>query len=248
MSSFDSDGIEIAYEQTGEGGAVLLIHGFASSGQVNWRDTSWVSTLVRAGHSAITYDNRGHGLSRKLYESSRYSSALMAEDARRLLDHLGLPQADVMGYSMGARIAALLAIAHKARIRRLVLGGLAANMMLGVGGAEDIARGLEAPSLADVTEPGARAFRKFAEQTQSDLRALAACMRSSRQRIEPEELARIAAPTLIVAGELDDIAGPLAPLVGVIPNARGLTLPARSHMNAVGERAFKEAVTAFLAD
>ncbi|MBL8893825.1 MAG: alpha/beta hydrolase, partial [Rhizobiales bacterium] len=199
MPTFFSDGVEIAYREAGEGAPVLLIHGFGSNIDVNWGDTGWISTLVNAGYRVIALDNRGHGASAKLYDKAAYAAPEMAEDARRLLDHLEIAQADVMGYSMGARIAAFLAIEHPSRVRRLVLAGLAANMIDGVPGGEAIARALEAESLADVTGAEPRAFRKVAEQTKSDLKALAACMRSSRERIDREALGRIRCPVLVVA-------------------------------------------------
>jgi len=247
MSTFSSAGVEIAYREAGEGPPVLLIHGFASNIDVNWGDTGWISTLADAGHRVIALDNRGHGASAKLYESANYAAPEMAEDARRLLDHLDVGEADVMGYSMGARIAAFLAIGHPARVRRLVLAGLAGNMIEGVPGGEAIARALEAESIAAVTGAEPRAFRKFAEQTRSDLKALAACMRSAREKIDRESLARIRCPVLVVAGELDDIAGPVARLVDAIPDAKGVVLPHRNHMNAVGDRDYKAAVVEFLA-
>ena len=247
MHKFNSGGVQIAYETAGEGPPILLIHGFASNGRVNWWDTGWVKTLADSGRRVITFDHRGHGDSEKLYDSTLYPAAEMAEDARRLLDHLGIGQADVMGYSMGARVSAFLSIAHPARVRRAVFAGLASRMITGVGGAEAIARALEAPSRADVADPGARAFRIFAEQTKSDLKALAACIRSSREKIAAEDLARITVPVLVVAGEKDDVAGDVETLVQAIPGAEGLTLPGRNHMNAVGDRGYKDAVLACLA-
>lgn len=246
MHKFNSGGVEIAYDVAGEGPPILLIHGFASNGRVNWRDTGWVKTLADAGRRAVVIDNRGHGESEKLYDPALYTAPIMADDARRLLDHLRIGRADVMGYSMGARIAAFLTINHPARVRSAVFAGLASRMITGVGGAEEIARALEAPSSAAVTAPSPRAFRLFAEQTKSDLRALAACMRSARAKITAEELGRIAVPVLVVAGEKDEVAGDVAPLVAAIPGAKGVTLPGRNHMSAVGDKAYKEAVLAFL--
>jgi pimeloyl-ACP methyl ester carboxylesterase len=246
MHKFNSDGVDIAYEVAGEGPPILLIHGFASTGRVNWRDTGWVRTLTDAGRTAITFDHRGHGGSGKLYDPARYAAQEMMGDALRLLDHLEIASADIMGYSMGARIAALIAIHHPERVRKAVFAGLASRMITGVGGAEAIAQALEAGSRDDVTDAAARSFRVFAEQTKSDLRALAACIRASRATIPAEELARIGVPVLVVAGEKDDVAGDVATLVSAIPGARGVELPGRNHMNAVGDRGYKDAVLAFL--
>ncbi len=246
MHRFNSAGVEIAYQTAGEGPPILLIHGFASTAQVNWWDTGWVKTLVAAGRMVITFDHRGHGESEKLYDSSRYPATEMAEDARRLLDHLGISQADVMGYSMGARVVAFLTMRHPERVRRAVFAGLASRMITGVGGAEAIARALEAQSRADVDDASARSFRIFAEQTKSDLKALAACIRSSREKITVEELGTINVPVLVVAGEKDDVAGDVETLVKAIPGSQGVTLPGRNHMNAVGDRGYKDAVLGFL--
>ncbi len=246
MPSFNSDNVAIAYEEEGEGTPILLIHGFASNGRVNWWGTGWVKALAKAGHRVITIDNRGHGASQKLYDPACYAAATMAEDALRLLDHLTIAKADVMGYSMGARIAAFLTIRHPTHVRRAVFAGLAERMMTGVGGGTAIAEALEAPSINDVTEPNAKGFRAFAEQTGSDLKALAACMRASRVKITPEELRGVAVPVLVVAGSDDAIAGAVEPLVAAIPGARGLTLQGRGHMNAVGDRRFMAEVLAFL--
>ena len=247
MHKFNSGGVEIAYQTAGEGPPVLLVHGFASNARVNWWDTGWVKTLTEAGRRVITFDHRGHGASEKLYDPALYPAAEMAEDARRLLDHLEIAQADVMGYSMGARVSAFLAIAHPARVRRAVFAGLASRMITGVGGAEAIAAALEAPTRNDGLDINARAFRIFAEQTKSDLKALAACIRSSREKITVEELASIRVPVLVVAGEKDEVAGDVDTLVKAIPGAVGVTLPNRNHMNAVGDRGYKDAVLAFLA-
>jgi pimeloyl-ACP methyl ester carboxylesterase len=246
MHKFNSDSVEIAFDDAGQGEPVLLIHGFASNGRVNWVDTGWVKTLLDGGFRVITMDNRGHGESEKLYNPDLYSAAEMAEDARRLLDHLEIPRAHVMGYSMGARIAAFLTIAHPSRVGTAVFAGLASRMITGVGGGPEIAKALEAASLLDVTDVEARVFRVFAEQTRGDLKALAACIKSSRVKITAEMLATIEVPVLVVVGEKDDVAGEIGPLLAAIPGATGVTLPRRNHMSAVGDKQYKEAVLTFL--
>lgn len=246
MHTFRSDGVEIAFMDDGVGDPVLLIHGFASNVVFNWIDPSWVRTLTAAGYRVIALDNRGHGRSQKLYAPQDYGAPLMAEDARRLLDHLGIARADVMGYSMGARITAFLALAHPERVRSVVFAGLGGNMVRPMAGTGPIAAALEAPSIDDVSNATARTFRAFAEQTGSDLRALAACIRASRDPITAEALARLTCPALVAVGENDVIGGSAEALAKLIPDGEALVIPRRDHMKAVGDRVFKEGVLAFL--
>jgi pimeloyl-ACP methyl ester carboxylesterase len=245
-ATFLSDGISIAYMDEGDGPAVLLIHGFASNHRVNWVSTSWTRDLVAAGRRVIAFDNRGHGESGKPHDPDVYPAPVMAEDARRLLDHLGIERADVIGYSMGARIAAFLALAHPNRVRRVVFGGLGDAMVKGVGGSAEIAAALRADSAADVADEAARGFRNFADQTGSDREALAACISSARQAITAEELAAIRAPVLVAVGSEDSIGGSAEGLAALIPGAEAFVIPGRDHMKAVGDRAHKAAVLDFL--
>jgi pimeloyl-ACP methyl ester carboxylesterase len=245
---FSAGPVELAYLDEGEGDPIVLVHGFASNKEVNWVLPGWVATLTRAGRRVIAFDNRGHGGSTKLYDPALYHSRLMADDIRAVLDHLGLARADVMGYSMGARNAAFLALAHREQVRSVVLGGLGIRLVDGVGLPESIAIALEAPSVDDVTEPQGRMFRIFADQTKSDRKALAACIRGSRQSLSPADAARIAVPMLIGVGTKDKVAGSPHELAALVPGARAIDIPNRDHMLAVGDRVFKEAVLGFLAE
>ena len=246
MQTFNSDGVRIAFIDEGAGAPILLIHGFASSVRFNWIDPGWVSLLTRNGLRVIALDNRGHGDSEKLYDEAAYGAPLMAEDARRLLDHLAIERADVMGYSMGARITAFLALAHPARVRSAIFGGLGGNMLRPMQGTDKIAQALEAASVDDVTNANARTFRVFADRTGSDRKALAACIRSAREPLTADMVARIACPVLVATGTEDVVGGSAEELAAVIPGAEALPIPRRDHMLAVGDRVYKEGVLDFL--
>jgi pimeloyl-ACP methyl ester carboxylesterase len=246
MPSFTHDGVEISYIDEGSGDAIVLVHGFASNKEVNWVSTAWVSTLTRAGRRVIALDNRGHGQSSKLSNPADYHSEKMAGVVAALLDHLGLARADVMGYSMGARITAYLTVMHPQRVRSAILGGLGIRLVDGVGLPESIADALEAPSLETVTDPMGRVFRAFAQQTKSDLKALAACIRGSRQVLTREQVGGIGIPVMVAVGTKDDVAGSPEALAALIPGAKALPIPDRDHMLAVGDKVFKAGVLEFL--
>jgi pimeloyl-ACP methyl ester carboxylesterase len=247
MQTFRNNGVEIAFLDEGAGDPVVLIHGFASSAAVNWVHPGWIATLTAAGRRAIALDLRGHGASTKLYEPADYHSATMAEDVRALLDHHGFKNADIIGYSMGARVAGYLALAHPARVRSIVFGGLGSRLVEGEGLPGSIAGALEAPSLADVRDQVGRTFRIFAEQTGSDLHALAACIRGSRQTLTREEVESIRVPALVAVGSRDVIAGSAQELAAMLPGGEALDIPGRDHMLSVGDRVFKAGVLSFLA-
>ena len=246
MQTFNSNGVRIAYTDEGVGDPIVLIHGFASSINDNWIDPSWVTFLAQNGFRVICVDNRGHGESEKLYDAAAYAAPLMAEDVRGLLDHLAIARADVMGYSMGARITAFLALAHPDRVRSAVFGGLGGNMVRPMAGTGPIAAALLAESIDDVTNATARTFRAFAEKTGGDLKALAACIRGARDPISREAVATLRCPVLVVTGSEDVIGGKAEELAALIPGAEALTVPRRVHMRTVGDRVYKDGVLAFL--
>jgi pimeloyl-ACP methyl ester carboxylesterase len=245
MPDFDSDGVRIHYELHGaeDGTPIVLVHGYASSYRLNWVGSRWQETLVESGHLVIGMDCRGHGQSQKPHEPEAYERGVMMEDLRRLLDHLGVARADLLGYSMGSWIGLRLMVDHGDRVDRAVLGGIGSGS--GFGSAEAVARRMRGDT--SVTDPVALSFHAFASANpENDLEALAACMEARQTRIPDEELAGIGNPVLIVVGELDDIAAGATEMAGRIPNSELVLLPGRNHMNAVPARQFKQAALAFL--
>lgn len=249
---FDSNGLRISFRDEpssapDRGEPALLLHGFASSARINWVDTGWFRTLAGDGRRTVAFDHRGHGASDKPHDPAAYATALMADDARRLLDHIGIDRADVIGYSMGARVAAFLALSAPDRVRSVVFGGLGRHLVDSAGLPSGIGDALEAPSLDAVTDPMQRMFRRFAEAGGNDLQALAACIRGSRQSLSVEDVGRIAVPCLVAVGTKDVVAGDPRGLAGLLPRGETLDVPDRDHNSAVGDKVFKAGVLDFLA-
>jgi pimeloyl-ACP methyl ester carboxylesterase len=247
MPSFNNGDVEIAYLDQGEGEPIVLVHGFASTKNVNWVYPAWVSELTKAGRRVIALDNRGHGESAKLYDPAAYRIPIMAGDVAALMDHLKIERADIMGYSLGGRMTAWLARYQPQRLRSAILGGIGIGLIEGGGPGENVADALEAASIDEVTDPVGRTFRAFADQTHSDRLALAACMRGSRGLMTREEAGGIAVPVLIAVGTVDEIAGSAQALGNIIPGSQVLDIPNRDHMRAVGDRVYKSGVLDFLA-
>jgi pimeloyl-ACP methyl ester carboxylesterase len=246
MPSFHNGDVEIAYLDEGEGDPILLVHGFASTKNVNWVYPAWVSELRKNGRRVIALDNRGHGDSAKFYDPEAYHIGTMAGDVTALMDHLNIARADIMGYSMGSRMTALLALHHPGRLRSAILGGIGIGLIEGGGPGENVAAALEADSLEQVTDPVGRTFRAFADQTRSDRRALAACLRGSRRLLTRDEAAGITVPVLIAVGTTDEIAGSAQALGKIIPGAEVLDIPNRDHKRAVGDKVYKAGVLDYL--
>ena len=251
METFISDGVEIAYVDypptvAARGAPMLLIHGYGSTHAVNWLFPQWIRTLTESGRRVVAFDNRGHGRSEKLYDPAQYSLERMADDARALLDWLSIREADVMGYSMGARIAIMLAVSAPERVRALILGGVGAHMLTEQGLPDGLAQAMEASRIEDVEPSMMKIFRAFAESTRSDLRALAACARGFRRPMTPDLLGRVTQPTLICVGGRDDVAGDPHPLGAFFRDAEIVDIPGRDHNRTVGDRLYREAALRFL--
>ena len=241
---FESDGVRLHYELHGpeSGTPALLVHGFASDYRLNWVGTRWQETLTHAGYRVVGLDCRGHGKSEKPHDPAAYALELMAADVLRLMDHLDIRVAHYVGYSMGARIGIQALLDFSPRLGRVVLGGVGWGGAFGE--AKEIARAMRGePTSSEV----ARSFYDFAcARPENDLEALAACILGPQPEPDPNRLAAITNPVLVVVGESDGIAVNAERLVETIPTARLVTLGGRNHMSAVPAREFKEAALEFL--
>jgi len=246
MPGFKHGDVEIAFLDEGIGEPIVLVHGFASNKEVNWVQPGWVSALTGVGRRVIALDNRGHGASTKLYDPAAYSVEKMGGDTVALMDHLKIERADVLGYSMGGRIAGQVAFAHPDRVRSAIIGGIGIRLVEQGFDSEKIAAALDAPTADGTDNVLALGFRMFALQTKSDLKALAACMRNPNRTISREAAASIRVPVLVATGTKDDIAGSGVGLAALIPGAELLDIPDRDHMFAVGDKVFKQGVLEFL--
>ena len=246
MDTFSHEGFDLAYLEKGEGEPILLLHGFGSSTLVNWINPGWFKTLSEAGYRVIAFDHRGHGQSSRSYEPDDYRPSRMAADAAALLRHLDIAKAHVMGYSMGARVAAFAALEYPEMVATVIFGGLGIGMVEGVGNWDEIAVALRTSDPSSITQPRAQMFRAFADQTRSDREALAACIQTSRELIAPEKIADISQPALVAVGTTDDIAGAPEALAELMPDAAAFAIEGRDHMLSVGDRTYKARVLEFL--
>src|SRR5580698_8591746 len=233
MAYFDSNGVQIHFEEQGSGEAVVLVHGFAS----------------RAEHyRVVTLDCRGHGQSGKRHDPAAYAGETMGDDVIRLLDHLGIKRALIMGYSMGGRIVTGLLMSHPERLRAAVLGGIGAATGATVAfNRKPIADALLAEDASAITNPVAKGFRQFAESTGNDLKALAACMGSARPDLTAEQIAakKIRVPVMIVIGTQDLMVGDPKLLRDAIPGSKLVMLEGRDHLTAPFDPLYVKVVVEF---
>jgi pimeloyl-ACP methyl ester carboxylesterase len=246
MPFFDSSGTRIHYQDAGAGDPVVLVHGFASTADHNWGSTGWMEALPRK-FRVIAPDVRGHGLSDKPRTPEAYGYASMGADVTRLMDHLGLRRALLIGYSMGASIAIELMLSYPERFRAIVLGGIAYDDGLDDKADRDaISAAYRAHDPATIKSPVAKAYRRFAESMPNDLSALAALIDAERSPFDPAKLSTVRMPVMIVVGSNDNAIGDPQPLAKMIPGARLVMLEGRDHLTAPADPHFKDAVLEFL--
>lgn len=249
MAVLHTNEISIAYDDVGprEGSApVILLHGFASNRTENWRRVGWLSAFERRGMRAIAFDIRGHGESGKPHEPSAYSQHLLIADVIGVMDALGVGSGILMGYSMGARLAAETALMHPQRFERLVLGGAGGRWFTPSPAGNPMAAAMEAPDSDAITDLLLRSFRHFADEQGQDRQALAAFARVPRTLVHAEALQTLQLPTLVVAGARDTLAGSPEELAAHIRGARAVSLPGCDHFSTIAHALFKAAVFDFL--
>lgn len=253
MTTFDSRGARIAFDDFGPGNAtktIVLIHGFASNRFENWRRLGWYGAFERKRHRVLALDCRGHGESEKLVDPAAYSRENLIADVVGLLDLAGVPTADVMGYSMGARVALAVAREHPRRINHLVLGGIGDRIFDPPNAGGAMAQAMECVDADSISDPLLRSFRQFADEQGEDRRSLAAFSRASPQFASDTRMGvrELHLPALVVAGTRDTLAGDPEVLADVLPNGRAVSLPGCDHFSAIPHALFKAAVFDFLDD
>lgn len=253
METFDSGGLSIAFDDIASEASqtVLLVHGFATNRAENWRRLGWYGAFERKGYRVVALDLRGHGESGKPHDAGAYGGGVLLSDIVGLMDHLKLGTVDVMGYSMGARLSLQLALAHPARVANLIVGGVGGRMFEPPDPAKTpkmtMAEAMRAEDPQTIPDATMRGFRLFAEQQGEDRLALAAFTEGrGGPSFGKDDLAAISAPTLVVAGSRDEMAGDPQTLAELVPGAKAVTLPACDHFSAIPHALYKAAVFDFL--
>lgn len=241
------DGVTIATYEFGEADArpALLVHGFASSGLLNWRNSGWVRDLLRAEYRVIAIDQRGHGLSGKPHSADAYSIDLLVADVQSVLDTYMLDEVDYVGYSLGARVGWRTAVQAPERIRRLVLGGIPDGDPLTrfrVGEARAfIAHGTPIDDTLTAT------YVKMASGIRgNDLTALISLVEGMRGGPQPDPADPPRQPALFATGSEDPILAASRALAASAPHGSFYEVPGRGHFNAPTARGFRDAAREFL--
>jgi pimeloyl-ACP methyl ester carboxylesterase len=247
---FEAEGLRLAYDDVGEGEPIVLLHGFSADRRLNWRLPGWYDLLVGAGYRVLAFDARGHGRSAKPSDVEAYRPEGIAGDAVRLLDHLGLRKACLLGYSMGGRNAAWLLAHHGRRFRAVVIGGAGLNLLAPAEARRWAKKGfrltadnaksesLAIPAMVPLYE---RAMRRGGRAG-----ALAACLMGAFPNMSKRDFARVKTPALVACGGKDTLSGSPLPLAASIPGAKAVVVPGRSHLGTVADAFFKGAVLGFL--
>jgi len=240
-------GVKIHYETFGQGKPIILLHGFPLSFQLNWVGTNWVEPLLPV-RRVVGLDCRGFGDSDKPHDPQAYGVENMAGDILRLMDHLGIDKADLLGYSMGAMISAHLLFNHSERFTSVILSG--AGDLFHPGREEQMRRSVDFLLVEDasqITDPFGKVFRAIADGIpNNDRLALAACAQRLFEPVRPADFAGVDIPVLFVSGADDTEAGSPAAMAAATPGSKLVLIPDTNHFTVIPDQRFKDAVVAFL--
>ena len=238
-----SDGVELAWRETGGGRAVILLHGLFSDAEMNWVKFGHAERIAGEGFRVIMPDLRAHGLSASPHGAEHYPRGILARDLRELVAHLGLTDFDLGGFSLGARTT-VEAVGEGMRPRRAILGGA------GLEGLRNWERRktffLEAIELFDRAERSDPHWLsiQFMKSQKVDRVAAAHLLDSFEDAFE-EWLRAFAMPTLVVCGSEDDDNGSAEELAAALPNAVFREVPG-THMSSVTKPQLGDEIARFL--
>ena len=218
---------------------VMLVHGFASSFERNWREPGWADLLEEEGRPVIGVDLPGHGEADKPTDPAAY--AALEESVIAALPASG--QVDAIGFSLGSQVLLRAASAAPGRFRRIVLGGIGDGVFASTD-PEPVARAVETGQAGEAG-PAAAALAHFAMAPGNDRAALAACLRRPRAPLTEAEVAAVRVPVLVVLGERD-FAGPADRLVAALPDARLVSLSRTDHFGTPKDFRFTAAALDFV--
>lgn len=256
---FDSNGVRIRYVEQGTGEPVVLVHGLTSSVEANWVAPKVFEELAK-NYRVIALDCRGHGKSEKPHDAKQYGQE-MAFDVVRLLDHLKIRKAHIVGYSMGSMITIKLLTMKPERFLTATLGGhrgILAPTEMEIKFFEQLSADLEKGSLRSVIleltpkdqpQPTEEAMKRSAAMllTGKDTAALAVLTRSMPDLAVTEaQVAAINVPTTAIIGTNDPLLEGVNKLKKVMPKLKVVPIEKATHMNAPGRPEFIEALQEFL--
>jgi pimeloyl-ACP methyl ester carboxylesterase len=255
---FASNGVKIRYIVQGQGDPVLLIHGFTANIEMQWGAPGVIKALAK-DYQVIALDNRGHGKSGKPHDAKKYGLE-MVEDQVRLLDHLKIKKAHVVGYSMGALITSKLLTTHPDRLITATLGG-AAGIREGADTrffdelAESLEQGKGAGALIAFLTPAGRP-KPTEEQLKAintamaltnDMQALSAVVRGFKDlSVSDAQLKANKVPTLSLIGEIDPLKKGVDEIKDKLALLKIVVIPGADHMNAFVNPMFNTSLKEFL--
>ncbi|MBV8392842.1 MAG: alpha/beta hydrolase [Alphaproteobacteria bacterium] len=248
MAQFTSDGLSLAYDAFGPQDArkaIVLLHGFSANRYENFKRMGWYEAIAAKGLRGLAFDHRGHGESDKPHDASKYDREAMAKDVFALMGHAGIERAHVLGFSMGAHIALMAALLDGGRIDHLVVAGVGSRIFEPARDPDAMAQAMEASSPDQIADPMLKSFRHFADEQKEDRLALAACSRGPRTPFTKDSLFAIRRPTLVIAGQRDQLAGPPQGLAETIAGAKAVSVPGCDHFSLVSHGLFKANVFDF---